>query len=104
MRFRVLARRSSRCIIRVRLRAQALRILQQSDLAGQQRDLASCGSAARRGDILRVFKRMPCSVTNLPKRSRYFARIASHGADFRQFLTVCLADVEDVGRAESDSR
>jgi len=76
----VLLRRSLRCII-CASSAPELRILRRG-LTGQQRDLASGGSA-RAGAISSEYSRaMLCSATNFSRRSWLVARIAIHAADF----------------------
>jgi hypothetical protein len=71
--------------------------------SGQQSDLAACGSAASRSDILRVFEKNTLVSDEFPEPVAVFARIAIDVSNSRKFLTVRLADVEHVRGPEPDS-
>src|ERR1700728_1011790 len=65
-------------------------------LSGQQSDLAACGGAASRGDVLRVFEKYALLSVEFTEPVAVFAGIAIDVADFRKLLTVRLANVEHV--------
>jgi hypothetical protein len=59
----------------------------------QKRDLAACGGAASRGDVLRVFEKNALLSDEFTEPVTVFAGIAVDVADFRKFFTVRLANV-----------
>ena len=104
LRFEVLLRRSSRCIISCASSCASVANSSAGDCPGSSVILPPA-EVPRAGAMSSEYSRaMPCSATNFARRSRY-----SRGSPLTlpivgKFLAVRLADVEDVGRAKSDSR
>ena len=104
MRFDVLFRRSSRCIISCATSCASVANSSAGDWPGSKRDLAACRSATGRRDVLGVFESDALLRDEFRKALTVLAGIAVDAADCRQLLAVRLADIEHVGRAESDCR
>ena len=102
MRFDVLARRSSRCIISCATSCARVANSSAGDWPGSNVILPP-DDVPRAGAISSEYSNaMPLVSHELRKPITILARIAVHAADFRQRLTVSLSDIEHVGRAESD--